>query len=323
MAELRELGSTGLSVAPLIVGGNVFGWTIEDDATSFEVLDAFMAGGATMIDTADAYYAFAPGKIGGESETVLGRWMKARGNRDRVQIATKVGALPMKDGRKGLHPDVIAEAIDASLRRLQTDYVDLFYAHVDDAAVPQEAVAEAFDRLVRAGKVRAIGASNFTPDRLLSALAISEANGLARYGVLQPHFNLMESEQFFPADYRRLCIERDIGALTYWGLARGFLTGKYRTAEEAARAKRGASLPQYFNARGEKTLAALRTIAAETGAEPAQIALAWVRQTPGVTAPIASATSAAQVEMLLGAMELALSAEQMAALNEAASTPVA
>jgi aryl-alcohol dehydrogenase-like predicted oxidoreductase len=298
----------------------VFGWTI-DEPTSFAVLDAFVAGGATMIDTADVYYAFAPGNVGGESETILGRWMKARGNRDRVQIATKVGALPIRDGRKGLAPDVIAEAIDASLARLQTDYVDLYYAHVDDAATPQEAVAEAFDRLVRAGKVRAIGASNFSAERLESALAIAEGGGLARYGVLQPHFNLVESERF-PAGYRRLCAERDVGALTYWGLASGFLTGKYRSAEEASRGSRAHSTPRYFNARGEKVLAALDAVAAETGATPAQIALAWVMATPGVTGPIASATSPAQAESLLGSMELALGAGQMAALDAAAATPV-
>lgn len=320
MTRLRALGSTGLSVAPLVVGGNVFGWTA-DEATSFAVLDAWVSGGATMIDTADIYSAWVPGHAGGESETILGRWMKARDNRDRVQIATKVGMLPTGDGRQGLSPAVIAEQVDASLVRLQTDYIDLYYAHRDDADTPQEAVAEAFDALVRAGKVRALGASNFTLDRLMSALEISDAGGLAGYGVVQPNFSLM-AEDAFPEEYRRLCIDRNIGALAYYALASGFLTGKYRSAEEAKQGSRGGANAGHFNPRGRKVLATLDQVAAETGASLAQIALAWIIATPGLTGPIASATSVAQVEELLPAMDLTLSSAQIGALNAAAATPV-
>ncbi|ATE66735.1 aldo/keto reductase [Rhizorhabdus dicambivorans] len=318
MPELRKLGSTGLSVAPLVVGGNVFGWTI-DEATSFAVLDAFVDAGATMIDTADVYYAFAPGNVGGESETIIGKWMKARGNRADVQIATKVGLLAI-DGDKGLKPSIIIAGIEQSLRRLQTDYIDLYYAHFDDDCATQEAVAEAFDGLVRAGKVRALGASNFSQDRLASALALSEAKGLARYGALQQQFNLM-AEDSFPADYRAFCIEQQVGGLAYFGLASGFLTGKYRSAGQVAGSRREHSLKHFFTPRGDAVLAALDGIAAETGTTQAQIALAWIFATPGLTGALASATSVAQVESLIPAMELALDAEQMRRLNEAAATP--
>lgn len=319
MNELRPLGTTGLSVAPLIVGGNVFGWTI-DEATSFAVLDAFMAGGATMIDTADVYSAFVPGNVGGESETIIGRWMKARGNRATVQVATKVGMLPVQ-GEKGLKPTVIIEGVEASLRRLQTDYVDLYYAHSDVDLADQDTAAEAFDSLVRAGKVRSIGASNFSQERLASALDISARNGFARYGALQPHFNLMAEEQF-PAAYRQFCRENEIGTLAYYALASGFLTGKYRSADDVKGTPRVRALGGMFNARGEKILAALDRVAAENGASLAQIALAWVMTTPGMTGAIASATSLEQVKSLIPAMALKLDATQMAALDEAAATPI-
>lgn len=316
MIEKRPLGTTGLSVAPLAVGGNVFGWTA-DEPTSFAILDAFFAAGITTIDTADVYSAFA-GLAGGESETVIGRWMKARGNRDRVQVATKVGLLPI-DGRKGLAPAVIAAGVDASLRRLQTDHIDIQFAHVDDETVPQEAVAEAFDRLVKAGKVRAIGASNFSQARLASALEAAERNGFVPYGVVEPNFSLM-AEDKFPADYRRFCIERKIGVLSYYALAGGFLTGKYRRAEDIRGTTREPWLGGYFNARGDRVLAALDRVAEETGATVPQIAIAWIIATPGITAPIASATSVAQVESLLPALTLTLSPEQKAALDAAART---
>ncbi len=319
MNELRPLGTTGLSVAPLIVGGNVFGWTI-DEATSFAVLDAFMAGGATMIDTADVYSAFVPGNVGGESEAIIGRWMKARGNRATVQVATKVGMLPVH-GETGLKPTVIIEGVEASLRRLQTDYVDLYYAHSDVDLADQDAAAEAFDSLVRAGKVRSIGASNFSRERLASALDIAKRNGLARYGALQPHFNLMAEEQF-PAAYRQFCRDNQIGTLAYYALAAGFLTGKYRSADDVKGTPRARALGGMFNARGEKILAALDRVAEESGASLAQIALAWVMTTPGMTGAIASATSLEQVESLIPAMALKLDATQMAALDEAAATPI-
>lgn len=317
MATLRPLGTTGLSVAPLIVGGNVFGWTI-DEPTSFAVLDAFVDAGATMIDTADVYSAFAPGNVGGESETILGRWMKARGNRARVQIATKVGLLPI-DGEQGLKPSVIAAGIEGSLKRLQTDHVDLYYTHRDDGSA-QDATGEALDRLVRDGKVRALAASNFPQPRLASALDVAEAKGLASYGALQPEFNLMAPERF-PAEYRRFCVERNIGALAYYALASGFLTGKYRSAGDMAGAARQRALAPYFNPRGTAVLAALDRVAAETGATPAQISIAWIIATPGLTGAIASATSVAQVEGIMPAMALKLDAAQMGLLDEAAATP--
>jgi aryl-alcohol dehydrogenase-like predicted oxidoreductase len=318
MIEKRPLGATGLSVAPLVVGGNVFGWTA-DEPTSFAILDAFAAAGITTIDTSDVYSAFA-GLAGGESETVIGNWMQARRNRDRIQVATKVGLLPI-DGAKGLAPKVIAAGVEASLRRLRTDYIDIQFAHVDDETVPQEAVAEAFDTLVRAGKVRVIGASNFSQARLASALDAAERNGFVGYGVIEPNFSLMAEEKF-PAGYRQFCAERKIGVISYYGLAAGFLTGKYRKPEDIKGGSREQWLGGYFNARGDAVLAALDQIAAETGATVPQVAIAWIIATPGVTAPIASATSVAQVEGLLPALTLTLSAEQKAALDAAAATPV-
>jgi len=311
--SLRPLGTTGLSIAPLVLGGNVFGWTA-DRSASFAILDAFIAGGGTMIDTADVYSAFAPGNVGGESETILGAWLRARGRRDDVQIATKVGMLSGTGGDK-LAPGRIAAAIDESLARLGTDYVDLYYAHQDDEDVPQEAVAAAFDALVRAGKVRTLGASKFSAARLESALDISARGGLAAYGVFQPLYNLV-SRDSFEGELQALTIARTIAVLPFYGLASGFLTGKYRTQADlqGARASRVAPM---LDARGLTVLAAMDAVAAETGATLPQIALAWLMAKPGVTAPIASATSVAQMEELLGAMHLTLSAAQIARLDAA------
>lgn len=307
-----------MPAAPLVIGGNVFGWTI-DEATSFAVLDAFVDAGVTMIDTADVYSAFAPGNVGGESETILGKWMKARGNRSKVQIATKVG-MHKVNGQDGLRPETIAAAIDASLKRLQTDHVDLYYAHRDDDGAPQQVIGEAFDKLVKAGKVRALGASNFAQKRLASALEVARREGFASYQVVQPHFNLVAAEEF-PEEYRRFCAENGIAAYAYFALASGFLTGKYRSADETQGHARGGGVARHFNARGEKVLAALDSVAAQTGATQAQIALAWIIATPGLTAPIASATSVAQVEGLVPALTLNLDDAQMKLLNEAAATP--
>ncbi|MFC3673329.1 aldo/keto reductase [Novosphingobium pokkalii] len=317
MAKL--LGNTGLAIGPLVVGGNVFGWTI-DEKRSFEVLDAFVAGGATMIDTADVYYAYAPGNVGGESETIIGRWMKARGNRHKVQVATKVGLLKI-NGETGLKPALIETAVEASLRRLDTDYIDVYFAHSDDEDVPQEAVARTFDRLVRSGKVRLLGASNFRQDRLQAALDIAEASGLAGYSVYQPQLNLMAAGAF-PPGLRDVCVGRGMGVITFFALASGFLTGKYRQLEDVQGSHRHAALGRYFNPRGEAVLAALDSVAAQTGTTPAQIALAWIMATPGVTAPIVSATSVAQVESLLPAVTLRLDPAQMRILDAAAKTPV-
>ncbi len=316
MVETRALGDSGLDIAPLVLGGNVFGWTA-DEPTSFAVLDAFVAAGGTMIDTADVYSQWVPGHRGGESETVIGTWLKRRGRRDDVQIATKVGMLAPAGFRKGgLAPANVAAAVDQSLARLQTDYIDLYFAHRDDADVPLAETLGAFDTLVRAGKVRAIGASNYSAERLAEALAASDADGLARYTALQPCYNLLDRAEF-EGELQRLCFERNIGVVPYFGLASGFLTGKYRTEADLEGKPRGERAREYMDDRGRAVLAAMDAIAAETGASPAQIALAWVAAKPGLTAPIASATSVAQLDELAGAMELTLSAAQMAALDTA------
>lgn len=312
MRNLRPLGTTGLSIAPLVLGGNVFGWTADRD-TSFAVLDAFVAGGGTMIDTADIYSTFAPGNKGGESETLIGEWLAARGHRDREQIATKVG-MAMPDGT-GLSPDWIATAVDASLRRLRTDHIDLYYAHQDDADTPLEETLAAFDRLVQAGKVRAIAASNYTTDRLAQALDISAANGLASYGALQPGFNLVDRKGFAP-ELQQLCIDRGLGVVPYFSLAAGFLTGKYRrdTVVEGARKR---SIDTYASPAAFDLLDMMDEVSADTGLTLAQIALAWLAAQPGITAPIASATSVAQAQELIAGASATLSADHLARLTAA------
>ena len=317
MTASRPIGTTGLSTPPLVLGGNVFGWTA-DRRAGFAVLDAFVAGGGRMVDTADVYSVWIDGHKGGESESLIGEWLAARGRRDDVLIATKVGMLP-GEGGEGLAPARIAAAVEASLQRLRTDHIDLYYAHRDDERQEQGAVAEAFDALVKAGKVRAIGASNFTAPRLAAALDLAETKGLARYGALQPYFNLLERGQF-PPELQRLCIDRNVGILPYFGLASGFLTGKYRTQADLAGQARGSRVAPYLNPRGLGILSAMDGIAAETGATLAQIALAWLAAQPGITAPIASATSIEQVEDLLGAMRLTLTPGQIGQLDKASAT---
>lgn len=313
MTQLRRLGRSDLVTPPLILGGNVFGWTA-DRQTSFAVLDAFVGGGGRMIDTADVYSAWIDGHQGGESETVIGAWLRQRGKRGDVMITTKVGMLPI-DGVKGLAPGHIARAVEASLQRLGTDYIDLYLAHRDDEGQDRDAVAQAFDALVQAGKVRAIGASNFTADRLGAAVAGQEQAGLARYQTLQNQYNLMERGDFEGAvqDY---CVAHDIGMTPYYGLASGYLTGKYRSAADAKGA-RGGAVGKYIDGHGPRVLAALDTVAQTHGATPAQVALAWLAAQPGVAAPIASATSVTQVDDLLGTMALTLTAEDLAALDKA------
>ena len=258
MRETRTLGASGIVTLPLMLGGNVFGWTA-DRAASFAVLDRFVAAGGTLIDTADVYSAWEPGHAGGESETMIGEWLRARGRRDDVAIATKVGMLEI-DGRKGLRADHVARAIDASLARLGTDYVDLYFAHRDDEETPQEETLAAFDALVRAGKVRAIGASNFTAARLRSALDISDAEGLARYTVVEPEYNLIERDGYEGA-LRELCIAEGIGVVPYYGLAAGFLTGKYRTTEDTRNKARGQIAAKYLAGGGKAVLAAMDAVA--------------------------------------------------------------
>ncbi|CAN5240906.1 aldo/keto reductase [soil metagenome] len=314
MAELRALGNSGLSIAPLVLGGNVFGINGMDRAKSFAVLDAFFAGGGTMIDSADIYSNFVPDGKGGDSETMIGEWLADRGGRDRVQIATKVGG-EMAPGLKGLSKTYLASAVDASLKRLQTDYIDLYFAHFDDETVPQEEVAEAFDTMIKAGKVRSIGASNFTPARLRSALDVAEAGGFTPYTAFQPHYHLLERE--LEAELLPLCIERGIGVVTFFSLAQGYLTGKYRSPDDLAQSRRGRAVKKYMEGKGPAVLAVMDDIVAARGVGHAAIALAWLMAKPGVAAPIASATTTKQLADLLPSMDLVLTAEEMGRLDTA------
>jgi hypothetical protein len=312
--DVRLLGRSGLATPRLVLGGNVFGWTVAGEE-GFAILDRFAEAGGTMIDTADVYSAWVPGHEGGESERYIGEWLKRRGRRDDVLIATKVGMLPGEGGAK-LEPARIAAAAEASMARLGT-HIDLYYAHQDDAETPLADTLGAFDALVKAGKVRALGASNYSAARLAEALAISAREGLARYEVLQPEYNLMTRGTFEGA-LQQLCIDEEVGVLPYFGLASGFLTGKYRSEEDFAKSVRGGRMPNYLTDRGRAVLAALDEAAAQAGATPAQIALAWLAAQPGVTAPIASATSRAQLDELLGVLTLELSGEQLERLSAAA-----
>ena len=308
----RRLGSTDLKIAPLILGGNVFGWTA-DKTASFAVLDTFVAGGGTMIDTADMYSSWVDGHKGGESETMIGDWLRTSGRRDDVLIATKVGMLPGEGGEK-LQPARIAAAAEASLKRLGTDRIDLYYAHQDDDTVPQEAVLEAFGKLVDAGKVRVVGASNFHAARLKSAVDAAKASDLPRYHVLQPEYNLVSRDKF-EGELQDYCVTENIGVLPYYGLASGFLTGKYRTPDDLGASVRGGGIRDLLEGRGKAVLEAMDAVVSDTGASHAQVALAWLLAQPGITAPIASATSARQIEDLLPAMTLELSDEQLSALT--------
>lgn len=311
----RRLGATDLLVAPLVLGGSVFGWTA-DRAASFAVLDAFVAGGGTMIDTADYYSAWVPGNEGGESETIVGEWLRASRNRGRVQIATKVGMLPGEGGAK-LAPARIAAACEASLRRLGVEAVDLYYAHQDDEDTPQEAYLEAFGRLHEQGKMRVLGVSNFRALRLKAAVDLGKHDpSLPRVHVLQPEYNLV-SRRKFEGELQDYCIQENIAALPYYGLASGFLTGKYRSRDDLGKSVRGGRIAELLDGNGAAMLAVMDEVAAETGASLPQLALAWLMAQPGVTAPIASATSAAQLADLMPAMTLALTEDQLARLTNA------
>ena len=312
---MRKLGRSGLETAPLAFGGNVFGWTA-DERTSFALLDAFTAGGFNLIDTADVYSRWVPGHAGGESESIIGRWLVSRGQRARVLIATKAG-MDMGGGDQGLSKAYILKAVERSLARLRTDYIDLYQAHRDDPATPQDETLEAFALLIREGKVRAIGASNFTGSRLESALRSSAALALPRYETLQPEYNLYERVGF-EHDLATLCWREELAVLPYFGLASGFLTGKYRSEADLGQSPRGSRVKGMLNPRGLRILDALDRVAAELRATPAQVALAWLMQR--VTAPIASATSVAQLEELMGAARLALAEDADRRLS-AASAP--
>ena len=316
--NLRPLGQSGLQVSPLCFGGNVFGWTV-DAATSFKLLDAWVDAGFNFIDTADVYSAWAPGHVGGESESLIGQWFKRSGKRSQVVLATKVGK-PMGPDKKGLKPAYIREAVEASLRRLQTDYIDLYQSHDDDAETPFEDTLGAYADLIKAGKVRAIGASNHTAERLAAALAASAKHGLPRYESLQPLYNLYDRAVFEDA-LAPLCLKEGLGVINFYTLAAGFLTGKYRTPADASKSARGkGTVDKYLNPRGLRILAALDAVAARNKATPGQVATAWLMQRPGVTSPIASATSLVQLQDLIAASRLTLDAQAVTEL-EAASAP--
>ncbi len=311
----RPLGRSGLQVSPLAFGGNVFGWTV-DEARSFTLLDAWVDAGFNFIDTADVYSSWAPGHHGGESETVLGKWLHASGKRNRVVLATKVGK-PMGPGLNGLKPDYIRAAVEASLRRLQTDYIDLYQSHDDDLETPLEDSLAAFGELIQQGKVRAVGASNYSAPRLALALQASGRHGLPRYESLQPLYNLYDRCVFEDA-LQPLCLQHGIGVINYYALASGFLTGKYRHASDASKSVRGGNtVARYLNARGQRILAALDAVALRCQTRPGVVALAWLLTQPAVTAPIASATSLAQLGDLVAATQLKLDLQDVALLDAA------
>jgi len=312
----RTLGNTGFDVAPLAFGGNVFGWTV-DEPTSFRLLDAFVDAGFNLIDTADSYSRWVTGHQGGESETIIGRWIAARGHHDDVVIATKVGS-DMGLGRRCLRKDYILQAAEVSLRRLQIDAIDLYQSHWDDDSTPFDETLDAYATLIAQGKVRAIGASNLSAKRLQQALAVSAQRGLPRYMTLQPPYNLYDRATF-EGPLACLCIREGIGVISYFALAAGFLTGKYRSEADFAKSARGSGMSKYLNARGLRILAALDQVAIDARATPAQVALAWLVNRPGLTAPIASATSVEQLGELIAATRLRLSADAVRLLDEASA----
>ena len=313
--QLKPLGRSGLQVSPLTFGGNVFGWTV-DERTSFSLLDAWLDAGFNTIDTADVYSAWVPGHSGGESETIIGKWLRASGKRDRIVLATKVGK-PMGPDRKGLKPAYIRAALEASLQRLQTDHIDLYQSHDDDQDTPLEDSLGAFTDLIRAGKVRAIGASNYTAERLSLALETSQRLGLARYESLQPLYNLYDRAVFEDA-LQAVCRQHDVGVINFYALAAGFLTGKYRDAADAGKSARGANtVRKYLNPRGLRILSALDAVAQRHDTRPGVVAVAWLLSRPGVTSPIASATSLEQLADLVAAARLGLQPSDLALLDAA------
>jgi len=314
--KMRELGSTGLKVAPLAFGGNVFGWTI-DQATSFRLLDAFVAAGFNLIDTADVYSRWAPGNQGGESETIIGKWLKQSGNRAKVVLATKVG-MEMGSDQKGLSRAYILRAVEDSLKRLQTDHIDLYQAHKDDPETPLEETLGTFGDLIRQGKVRAIGASNYSAERLSEALRVSQANGLPAYQCLQPQYNLCERSGF-ETGLEPICLESDLGVIPYYSLASGFLSGKYRSEADLAKSARGQGVKKYLNDRGFRILAALDEVSGRHDSTPARVAIAWLLARTSITAPIASATNLEQLDDLIEATRLELDGPAVELLNEASA----
>lgn len=309
----RQLGQSDLQIYPIVFGGNVFGWTI-DQKQSFEILDAFTGANFNCIDTADVYSRWAPQNSGGESETVIGNWLKSRGNRDKIVLATKVGS-DMGEGRS-LKKDYILRAVEASLKRLNTDYIDLYQTHFDVESTPVEETLSAYDQLVKDGKVRWIGASNMSLDRLKESLDTSELKNLPAYQTLQPHYNLYAREQY-ESQYEPFCLSHSLGVITYFSLESGFLTGKYRTKADLGKSPRGGDMDKYFDDRGLKILAALDEIAQKHDTTQAAVALAWLINRQSVTAPIVSATNLKQLESIIAAPNLDLVADDIATLNAA------
>jgi aryl-alcohol dehydrogenase-like predicted oxidoreductase len=310
----RLLGNSGLEVAALALGGNVFGWTV-GEADGFEILNAFVSAGFNLIDTADVYPKWVPGNQGGESEAMIGNWLKHSGKRHEVVIATKVG-MEMGPNKKGLSKEYIKRAAEDSLRRLQTDYIDLYQSHEDDPQTPLEETLEAFSELIDQGKVRAIGASNYTADRLAEALNVSRSLGLARYESLQPLYNLYD-RAVYEDELEPLCVRESLGVIPYFSLAAGFLTGKYRSEDDLSQSARAGTVKKYLNERGFGILNALDQVAQRFHSTPARVALAWVIARPSITAPIASATSLAQLNDLIEATRLQLDQESIELLNQA------
>jgi aryl-alcohol dehydrogenase-like predicted oxidoreductase len=314
--QTRTLGSTDLAIVPVVFGGNVFGWTA-DEARSFELLDAFVDRGFNCIDTADVYSRWVPGHAGGESETIIGKWLKQTGKRDQVVLLTKVG-MEMPGVGKGLAKKYILAEVETSLKRLQTDTIDLYQSHTDDQSVALEETLEAYAQLIDAGKVRYIGASNYTGARLTEAEDLAEREKLPAYKTLQPEYNL-HARQGYEQDLAPVAARYGLGVIPYFTLASGFLTGKYQTVEDAKGAKREAMVQKYFDERGKKILKALKQVSEETGAEQAAVSLGWLLEQPTITAPIASATSVKQMDALFAAVELKLSAAQVALLTDASA----
>lgn len=323
MAQKRKLGNSEIEVRPLCLGGNVFGWTA-DESTSFRILDAFLAADFNFVDTADVYSKWVPGNKGGESETIIGKWMKARGNRERVIVSTKCG-MELAPDKKGLSKLYILQAAEDSLKRLQTDYIDLYQAHQDDPSTPLEETLEAFAQLIQQGKVRAIGASNYSAKRLAEALNVSRQNSLPRYESLQPWYNLYDRSEY-EAELEALCRKEDLGVISYFSLASGFLTGKYRSKADLAGKARGSRVEKYLNERGFRILDALDQVARDYNSTPARVALACLIARPSITAPIASATRIDQLADLIEATNLKLETSAIELLNRAsgeAAEPIA
>jgi len=314
--ESRALGRTGIQVAPLVLGGNVFGWTA-DEARSLELLDRAAAAGLNTIDTADSYSSWVPGNVGGESETIIGKWLKRSGRRDSTILITKVGSA-VGAYPKDLKAKHVLAAAEDSLRRLQTDRIDVYFSHWPDASTPHDETLGAYQKLIQQGKVRVIGASNYSTQEMESALAIANEQSLPRYQVLQPEYNLCRRTAFEGA-LQAFCVREGLGVIPYFGLASGFLTGKYRSSADFGKSPRGHAMEKYLDARGLRILAALDSVSAAHGAQPAEVALAWLMRQPGVTAPIASASTLAQLEGLVRAVELPLAASDLQALAAASS----